>query len=139
MWCLACTQEKGNQAPHGAWMACLWAWQRLVCQRPGPNAILGSALSGPTLTVPKPSANWRLDCSAEEAGQAPHRTWVVRPHEGIQAPRVPTWFFYIIITVFYNLLMMIIIFIIQIIIFLVAIIWIIIKIILFITSNIIIF
>jgi len=62
--------------PRGAWAACLWAWQCLVCPRPGPNAILGPALPGPWLALghawqdPSQSATWRLDYIAEEANQA---------------------------------------------------------------------
>jgi len=58
--------------------------QCLVSPRPRPNAILGPALPGPGLAVghawqcSHQSATWRLDCSTEEASQA---------------PRVPIWFF----------------------------------------------
>jgi len=56
-----------------------------------------------------------LDCSTEEACQAPRGAWTVRPQEGTQTQRVPTWFFLIVIAVFENLLMTIIIFLVAII------------------------
>jgi len=68
----------------------------LVCSRPGTNSIFGPALPGPRLALghasecPSQIATWRLDCSHEEAGQAPRGAWVVRPQEGTQAPCVPT-------------------------------------------------
>ena len=49
--------------------------------RPRPNAILGPALPGPRLALghawhcQRQSATSRLDCSVEEAGQAPRRAW----------------------------------------------------------------
>jgi len=60
---------------------------------------LGPALPGPRLALghayecPSQSVTWRLDCSQEETGQTSRGAWVVRPNEGTQAPRVPTWFF----------------------------------------------
>jgi len=45
---------------------------------------------GHAYECPSQSATWRLDCSQEEAAQAPRGTWVVRPQEGTQAPCVPT-------------------------------------------------
>jgi len=42
---------------------------------------------------PSQSATWRLDRSQEETSQTARDTWVVRPPEGTQAPRVPPWFF----------------------------------------------
>jgi len=71
----------------------------MVYPWPGPNSIFDPALPGPRLALghacecPSQSTTWRLDCSQKEASQVPRGVWVVRPQEGTQASRVPTWFF----------------------------------------------